>query len=62
MHVAVTDHPTPAWTAQQLGDAFPWDETPRYLIRDRDHAFAGVAATAAAMEIQEVVTAPHSPW
>jgi hypothetical protein len=38
-HVAVTTHPTPAWTAQQLREAFPWDEAPRYLIHDRDHAF-----------------------
>ena len=38
-HVAVTAHPTAAWTAQQLREAFPWDEAPRYLIRDRDHAF-----------------------
>ena len=38
-HVAVTAHPTAAWTAQQLREAFPWDEAPRYLIHDRDHAF-----------------------
>ena len=30
-HVAVTAHPTAAWTAQQLRDAFPWAEAPRYL-------------------------------
>ena len=35
-HVAVTAHPTAAWTAQQLREAFPWDEAPRYLIHDRD--------------------------
>ena len=29
VHVAVTAHPTAAWTAQQLREAFPWDEAPR---------------------------------
>src|SRR5262249_28287058 len=41
VHVAVTDHPTAAWTAQQLREAFPWDEAPRYLVHDRDSAFHG---------------------
>ena len=62
VHVAVTAHPTAAWTAQQLREAFPWDEAPRYLIRDRDLAFAAVHATAEAMAITEVLTAPRSPW
>ena len=35
VHVAVTDHPTAAWTAQQLRNAFPNDEAPRYLLHDR---------------------------
>jgi hypothetical protein len=61
-HVAVTTHPTAAWTTQQLREAFPWDEAPRYLIHDRDHAFDGLKATAKAMGIEEVVTAPHAPW
>jgi transposase InsO family protein len=62
VHVAVTDHPTAAWTAQQLRNAFPDDECPSYLLHDRDTAFAAVAGTIAAMLIQEVVTAPRSPW
>jgi hypothetical protein len=62
VHVAVTDHPTAAWTAQQLREAFPWENAPRYLIRDRDLAFAAVHATANAMAITEVLTAPRSPW
>ena len=52
-------HPTAAWTAQQLREAFPRDDTPRYLVRDRDLAFAGIGATAAAMTITEVLTAPR---
>jgi len=62
VHVAITDHPTSAWTAQQLRNAFPDDECPSYLVHDRDTAFAAVAGTIAAMQIQEVVTAPRSPW
>jgi putative transposase len=62
VHVAVTDHPTVAWTAQQLRETFPWDEARRYLLRDRDHAFEGWADTTKAMGIEEVLTAPRSPW
>jgi putative transposase len=62
VHTAVTAHPTAAWTAQQFREAFPWDEAPRYLIRDRDRAFQAVTATAQAMGIEEVLTAPQSPW
>jgi putative transposase len=36
VHFNITEHPTAAWTAQQVVDAFPWDEAPRYLLRDRD--------------------------
>lgn len=43
VHVAITEHPTATWTVQQLREAFPWDEVPRYLLRDRDHAFDGLA-------------------
>ena len=60
-HVAVTAHPTAAWTAQHLREAFPWDEAPRYLIHDRDHAFDSLGATAKAIGIEEVLTAPHAP-
>jgi putative transposase len=61
-HVAVTAHPTAAWTAQQLREAFPWDEAPRYLLHDRDHAFDSLRATATAMGIDDVLTAPRAPW
>lgn len=33
---AVTDHPTAKWISRQITEAFPWDEAPTYLIRDRD--------------------------
>ena len=62
VHVAVTEHPTAAWTAQQLRNAFPENEAPRYLLHDRDSVFADVATTIAGMNIQAVRTAPRSPW
>jgi putative transposase len=62
VHIAVTAHPTAAWKAQQLREAFPWDHVPRYLLHDRDTAFHAWATTASAMGIHEVVTAARSPW
>jgi putative transposase len=63
LHVNVTDHPTSAWTRQQLRDAFPWDGAPRFLLRDRDRVYAAdFRATARSMGIEEVLTAPRSPW
>ena len=62
VHVAVTEHPTAAWTAQQLRNAFPEHEAPGYLLHDRDAVYADVASTIAAMNIQGVRTAPRSPW
>jgi putative transposase len=62
VHVGVTDRPTAAWTAQQLREAFPWNDAPRYLVRDRDTTFHAWATTARAMDIHELVTAARSPW
>jgi hypothetical protein len=56
VHVAVAAHPT-----AQLREAFPWDEAPRFLLRDRDHAFDGLPAAARAMGIHDVRTAPQPP-
>lgn len=36
VHFNITEHPTAAWTAQQVIDAFPHDAAPRWLLRDRD--------------------------
>ena len=59
----VTAHPTADWAAQQIREAFPWDTAPRYLIRDRDGAYGqSFHSTAMAMGVEEVVTAPRSPW
>jgi putative transposase len=61
--VNVTAHPTAAWTAQQLGEAWPDDMAPRFLLRDRDSIYAPVFhRTVIGFGIEEVVTAPHAPW
>jgi putative transposase len=39
LHFNVTDHPTAAWTAQQIVEAFADRNVPRYLIRDRDSVY-----------------------
>ena len=56
-------HPTAEWIAGQVTDAFPWDEAPSHLIRDRDGVF-GLAYTnrIRAMGIRDHPTAPRSPW
>ena len=63
LHFNVTAHPTAEWTAQQLREAFPFDQTPRYLLRDRDGVF-GNDFTQQVQEfgIKEVLGSPRSPW
>jgi transposase InsO family protein len=59
----VTQHPTAAWLAQQIIEAFPWETAPRFLLRDRDASYGSVfSKRVAATGITEVVTAPRSPW
>jgi putative transposase len=63
IHFGVTYHPTAEWTSQQLVQAFPWDSAPRFLLRDRDGSYGQVfSQTASALRIEEILTAPHSPW
>jgi len=63
LHCNVTRHPTTAWVAQQLREAFPFDSAPRYLILDREHTFHGeVLEAVESMGIIPVRTAVRSPW
>lgn len=63
VHFGVTAHPTATWIKQQMTEAFPWDTVPRYMIRDRDGVYGlEVRARIKAMGIDEVLTAPRSPW
>ena len=63
LHFNVTAHPTAEWTGQQLREAFPFDQLPRYLIRDRDAIFGlDFREQVRDLGIQEVLTTPRSPW
>jgi putative transposase len=63
VHFNVTAHPTAEWTGQQLREAFPFEQVPRYLLRDRDGIFGGeFRKDVEAMGNKEVLSAPRSPW
>jgi transposase InsO family protein len=63
VHVDVTEHLTAQWTAQQIVEPFPWDETPRYLLRDRDRIYGeAFQQRVKNMGLEEVKIAPLSPW
>jgi putative transposase len=63
VHFNVTEHPTAAWTAQQVIDAFPDDTAPRWVLRDRDAVYGDVfRRRVAGVGINEVISSPSSPW
>jgi len=63
VHVNLTAHPTAAWTAQQVREAWPWEDAPRFVIRDRNAIYGErVRDVIDSMGIEEILTAPRSPW
>jgi transposase InsO family protein len=58
--INVTAHPTAEWIAQQLTEAFPWTEAPRYLIRDRDGIYS--AAVPRPITSDGLPRQTHCPW
>ena len=61
--INVTTNPTAEWIARQITEAFPWNENPQYLIRDRDRVYGTmVTRRLRAMGIRDKPTAPASPW
>ncbi len=63
LHFNVTAHPSSQWTTQQIVEAFPFDTGPRYLLRDRDDIYgAKFRNRVRSFGIEEVLTAPRSPW
>ena len=63
VHFNVTTNPYAEWTAQQIINAFPYEEAPRFLIRDRDKIYSPYfTKRVEGMGIEEVPTAARSPW
>jgi transposase InsO family protein len=64
VHLAVTRHPTDAWVAQQLREATPYGQTPKFLIRDNEAkfgpAFARVATASGIKIVRTPVQAPRA--
>jgi hypothetical protein len=61
--IDVTTNPTAEWVARQITEAFPWDEAPRYVIRDRDQIYGAVVTRRLrAMGIRDKPIAAASPW
>jgi putative transposase len=59
IHVGVTRAPTDAWTAQQLREATPFGQSPKYLIRDRDSKFGSCFARVAATSSIKILKTPY---
>ena len=75
LHFAVTPNPSMEWVIQQLREAMPWGEQPRFIHRDNDGIYGDgvpeflvrcpVGTTALSGRrggIEQVPTALHSPW
>jgi hypothetical protein len=61
--INVTASPTAEWVARQITEAFPWNEAPHYMIRDRDCIYGPVVTRRLrAMGIRDKPIAPASPW
>ena len=63
IHFNVTAHASAEWTGQQLRKAFPFEQVPKYLLRDRDRIFgADSSRQVEDLTIEEVLSTPRSPW
>jgi transposase InsO family protein len=61
--INVTTNPNAEWVARQITEAFPWNEAPRYIIRDRDRIYGAIVTRRLrAMGIRDKPIAPASPW
>ena len=62
IHVGVTGSPTDPWVAQQLREATPYGQAPKYLMCDNDCKFGSCFARVAATSAIEILNTPyHAP-
>jgi transposase InsO family protein len=62
IHVGVTRSPTDPWVAQQLREATPYGQVPKYLICDNDSKFGSSFARVASTSAIEMPRTPyHAP-
>ena len=59
IHVGVTRSPTDAWVAQQLREATPYGQAPKYLIRDNDSKFGPSFARVARTSGIKILKTPY---
>jgi hypothetical protein len=58
----VTAHPTSAWTNQQLTEAFPFKNPPRFVLHDRGGLYGDAFRKRVKSLGQEVLRPPRRPW
>ena len=62
IHVGVTRSPSDSWVAQQLREATPYGQAPKYLIRDNDSKFGPCYARVATTSAIDILKTPvHAP-
>lgn len=59
VHFGITRHPTDGWCAQQLREATPYSEAPKFLIRDNDSKYGARSARVAKASLIEVLRTPY---
>ncbi len=62
VHFNITQHPTAAWTLQQLREAVGCGDSYRYLVHDRDSIFAQhLDASISRLGLRVLKSPPRSP-
>jgi len=63
VHFNVTSSPSAAWTGHQIIEAYPWDDVPKYRIRDNDSIYGDeFIRRVNSVGVKQIRTAYKSPW